>query len=705
MKKCLLIVVCLLITIVTIQAQVTLINADRSLHVTVPLNNVQTILVSELDSSLWITEGTAESTEQLSASIKFEGFGGLIAGKFVFRGWTAATGSELFITDGTAGGTTLVKDIYSGAMSSTAGDFIPFNGSIYFTAVTLAEGRELWKTDGTNAGTVLVKNIAAGAESSNAENNYNLFTNGNYLLFAAQSQSTEGVELWRSDGTDAGTVMLKDIYTGADSSKPHNFIAHNNMVLFLAKNAANGEELWKTDGTSSGTVLVKDINPGPASCTSVELFPGFAFPVLFGTHSFNNKVYFSATDGTNVGEMWVTDGTEANTTLVKNLVEGIGASFILLTNAVNVPGKFIFAVSDGTSRSELWQSDGTVAGTTVFKSFDPANSADIPLIALNYSYRNGTVSTNLFQGNKFFFVAGTAAEGREVWVSDGTLANTTVLKDINPGAADGIDLSNISYLYTTTAFFFAANDGVNGNELWKTDGTNAGTTMVQDINLDAADADPQLGIVNNNKVIFSATDGDDPVGTDLFVVDGSFEPLPVKLTAFSVVKQDKDALLKWQTQQEINTVNFTVQRSYDAVHFDNIGIVKAEGNSAAGHAYNFTDAGITSIGKNMIYYRLLVTDNNGKTAYSNIISLKLKAGNWNVQVIGNPVKDNISIAVTGAEGRMTVAIKDITGKPVYSSSLPVVNTRLTIPAGALPHGVYVLQVWNGHENRTIRFVK
>lgn len=705
MKKCLPIVMCLVIVVITARAQVTQINSNKSLHVTIPLNNVQTILVSELDSSLWITEGTSESTEQLSASIKFEGYGGLIAGKFIFRGSTAATGSEIFITDGTAGGTVLVKDIYGGPTNSAASDFTLFNGVAYFTAVTLAEGRELWRTDGTNAGTVLVKDIAAGAVSSNAENNYNLFSNGNYLLFAAQSQAAEGVELWKSDGTNGGTVMIKDIYTGTDSSKPHNFITYNNMVLFLARNAANGEELWKTDGTDGGTTLVKDINPGPASCTSIELFPGFAFPVLFGTHSFNNKVYFTATDGTNTGEMWVTDGTGANTTLVKNIVEGMGTSFVLLLNAVDVPGKFIFPVSDGISRSELWQSDGTAGGTLVFKAFDPANPGDIPLIALNYSYQNGGLSTSLFQGNKFFFIAGTAAQGTEVWVSDGTLANTNILKDINPGAASGVAFgANISYLYTTTAFFFAANDGVNGNELWKTDGTNAGTTMVQDINLDAADADPQLGIVNNNKVIFSATDGDDPAA-DLFVVDGSFQPLPVKLTAFSVARKDNDALLKWYTQQEINTNSFTIQRSYDAVHFENIGTVKAAGNSATGQAYHFTDPGINNGDKKIIYYRLLIADNSGRTEYSHIISLKLKAGNWNVQLVGNPVKDNIMIAVTGAEGTMAVAIKDITGKPVYNSSLPVLNTRLTIPAGALPHGVYVLVVWNGNENRIVRFVK
>ena len=80
--------------------------------------------------------------------------------------------------------------------------------------------------------------------------------------------------------------------------------------------------------------------------------------------------------------------------------------------------------------------------------------------------------------------------------------------------------------------------------------------MVQDIYLNAGNSEPELTFVNNSKVIFSATDGDNPNFTDLFVVNGSFTPLPVTLTNFSVIKRNDDALLQWQTQHEINTSSF-----------------------------------------------------------------------------------------------------------------------------------------------------
>lgn len=705
MKKSLLIAVALFVTASPSRAQVTQINANNSLQARIPLNAVKTIIVSEADSSVWVSEGTPASTIQLSPDIRHIAGGVLIGGKYVFSGKTTGTGTELYITDGTAAGTTLLLDIYTGGMGSEPADFTLMNGALYFSAATAAEGRELWKTDGTPGGTTLLKDIVPGAGSSNGINKYNLFTNGTYLLFAANT-AAEGLELWTSNGTAAGTVLLKNIHAGADSSSPRNFYVLNNIVLFLARDAANGEELWKTDGTAGGTLLVKDINAGLGSSASLELFPGFSIPLFSAFHTFNNRAYFIATDGSSTGQMWGTDGITANTTLVKDIVPGASLSYILLVNAVNLPAKFIFPVSDGVSRSELWESDGTPGGTVLFKSFSPITPGDLPLISLPYSFDgvSGTVSQALFQGNKFFFLAGTATEGTELWISDGTLANTSMVKDINPGPANGLDINeNISYLYTSTFFFFAANDGVNGNELWRSDGTEAGTVMVQDINLNAASANPELSLVNNGKVFFSATDGNDPL-TDLFVVDGVFAPLPVTLSRFWVTAASQDALLQWTTEQEINASRFTVQRSYDGVQFENIGAVAAAGNSNSRRNYTFTDRGITTRGKTVFYYRLLTTDIDGKAAYSSIVILKVKALEWSVQLLGNPVKDHISIALKGAAA-VEVSVKDISGRAFFNGRMQVNNQVLSVPANNLPPGVYVLVISNGDEKRSIRFLK
>ena len=426
MKKTLLfsVVTCLLIC--NARAQVTQINSNKSLQIEFPLTNGKTILVSDIDSSLWATDGTLAGTIQISPNIKFEQSGGLLSGKLVFSGSTPATGYEIYITDGTPGGTSLISDIYPGPTSSYPGDFASLNGFVYFSARTLAQGREIWKTNGTT--TSILKDIVPGADSSNRLDEYNLFSNGTYLLFAARTASS-GVELWKSDGSTVGTVMLKEINTGnanADSSNPREFFALNSVVLFAATDATHGEEIWRTDGTTGGTSILKDISTGTDSSTygDVMIAPGFfyPYPIFQGFHTFNNRAYFNASDGASTGEIWSTDGSVGNATLLKDVLPGNSIPPISVLDAVNLPAKFMFPVNSSTT-SELWESDGTTGNTKVFKAFSTNGPGEFLYIILPYSFNfsAGTASYSLFQGNKFFFSATTVAAGNELWISDGTL--------------------------------------------------------------------------------------------------------------------------------------------------------------------------------------------------------------------------------------------------------------------------------------------
>ncbi len=551
-------------------AQVTQINSNKSLQPIYTFSSTKTLLYSDLDSSLWVTDGTLNGTIQLSTSIFYDDAAGVLNGKLVFSGHSAANGNEIFSTDGTAAGTVLVKDINTGTADSDPGyEFAQMNGVLYFSASRPAEGRELWRTDGTNAGTTLVKDIVPGADSSNAANSYNFFTAGSYILFAAKTAGG-GIELWKSDGTGAGTVLVKDIYAGADSSKPENFILLGSTVIFTATDATHGEEVWKTDGTSGGTTLLKDINPGTGSSTkrSIEIAPGFNYDISIfnGFHVFNNKAYFNAYDGNSAGEMWGTDGTAVGTTLIKDIIPGVPAgfspNFILLTNAVNLPGKFFFGVSDGSTRSELWQSDGTANGTTLFRSFDNTNEG-FPYILTNYTFDpgTGTISYQLFQGNKFFFSAATNAAGREVWISDGTLANTKLIKDINPGSANSTD--RLTYSFTSTEMYFSADDGVKGNELWKTDGTTAGTLLVADINTGSGSSDPELDFFGTtNNIIFVANNGDN-TATDLYIIGGTISasnPCPGGTISFT--SNITGASYQWQVNTGAGFANISNNSTY-----------------------------------------------------------------------------------------------------------------------------------------------
>ena len=154
---------------------------------------------------------------------------------------------------------------------------IPF----YFAATTSSSGTELWKSDGTVSGTVMVKDIVSGTGSSSP---FYFRAVGNIVYFRACD--TNGCELWKSDGTFLGTVMVKDINSGSVGSNPNSLTAVGNTLFFLADDGTNGRELWKSDGTASGTVMVKDINSGSSSNPSYLTAVG-------------NTLYFQADDGTN----------------------------------------------------------------------------------------------------------------------------------------------------------------------------------------------------------------------------------------------------------------------------------------------------------------------------------------------------------------------------------------------------------------------
>jgi len=413
-------------------------------------------------------------------------------------------GRELWRSDGTEAGTWMVLDVCPGdCAGSLNSELVAHQGTLYFAADDGVHGRELWSSDGTAAGTTLVLDISPGLASSNPSW---LTPLGSDLLFSAEDP-TDGRELWSSDGTTGGTALVLDI-NPVGSSGPASFVSWNGAVWFGADDGTHGRELWTSDGSAAGTSLVKDIDPGSGSGYLTDQAP---LTHIYTPTPLGSVLLFPATDGSHGRELWVSDGTTGGTSMLADVEAGSGESSPHFLTAL---GGFVYfrAEQSGTGR-ELWRTDGTPAGTSLFADIEPGSES-------------GSPGTFIRAGDRLFFPATTAGAGRELWATDGTAAGTAMVRDVDPGAADGLPL--VAF-YGIEPFgdrvLFQADDGTHGLEPWVSDGTEGGTTLVDDVNSGAANAfelvsQPLVARSLANRSYFFARDAAG-LGWELWGTDGT----------------------------------------------------------------------------------------------------------------------------------------------------------------------------------------
>lgn len=827
--------------------------------------------VKNFYSYLYVTDGTQNGTQSLSEVYFPHNFVSL-NNVIYFTGSDGYHGQELWRSDGTAGGTFVLKDIRPGIDSSAPHNEVVVNGKVYFDVVNALGNRDLWKTDGTSEGTVLVKTFG----NSTLVSPYGLTEINNALFFGGYT-SDNGAELWKSDGTNEGTVLVKDIFTGSSNSYPSYLTNLDGNIIFSTNDGINGNELWFSDGTSTNTQLIKNINTINTfgSVVGFQLFPfkdkvyfnaytpQYTFLGYYGTlwgtdgsavntnritgtktdaevtnlytnlYASNNRIYFNALDNHYNIQLWSTDGISSS--FIKNVGNESGANSLndnFQLNGADLPYPFC-SVNNNTyfftaqnlwkinendnttilikngyrgglatdsnyiyftaANNELWKTDGTPNGTIKIENAHPQYKSDVSQI-ISFDKKiyfrsndnklwktDGTEEeTKLLKdikpyftdenfkekglsavaNNILFFCGQNQENGQELWKTDGTEAGTKLVKDIFPGPSSAI----VSGLYgnmvgLNNSLYFIANDGVHGTELWKTDGTEAGTSLLKDItpgaqssyivsltkvgnklafllydnsarkyviwqsdgtiegtfavsddNLNDVTIAPQgvWGVFGfNNKLYFRGITA--KYGAELWA--GSLETtLPISLLHFSAKLINKDALLTWTTTNEQNFNHFNLQRSIDGINFSIIATINAKDNSNSKTDYDYSDKNIVSLGSNKIYYRLEQVDKDGKKILSKIVLLELSNNGITVSLRPNPVHTNFELQVNNLLDNqyLQISIVNTQGKVLLSESRAI-NTgsnTLIFNSSSWPVGLYILRInMKDGTTKEIKFIK
>lgn len=362
----------------------------------------------------------------------------------IFSADDGTHGVEPWITNGTPEGTRMLSDIYTGKESSVAYDYKVYGDRIIFKAKSEGTGRELWFTTRPFETATLLADVYPGPTGSDPYSVCTLLENK--TVFSALDPSL-GEELFFGSATAREARLQMDIYPGPESSYPYWTVLLEDRVIFAATDPVHGRELWYMDQAGHVALLAdiySDASTNPSSSPS-QLTPA-------GEH-----LYFVCNDIAHGAELWITDGTDAGTRLVKDIFPGAGSS--APGELTPLGGLLYFSAEDGTGPARLWQSDGTADGTRLVES-------------------EGESPLHLFVlGDTLYFSATRAEDGRELWAVGPGRAAARV-RDIAPGPTSS---GPRNFTVFQGLLYFLADDGVRGEELWRSDGTDGGTVLVRDV--------------------------------------------------------------------------------------------------------------------------------------------------------------------------------------------------------------------------------
>ncbi|WP_257463009.1 ELWxxDGT repeat protein [Archangium lipolyticum] len=412
-------------------------------------------------------------------------------GKLFFTAEDSLHGRELWVSDGTGGGTRLVEDLVTGGHGYFPEKLTAANGVLFFV---LGNGSytdsTLWRSDGTAGGTWPLHSASTAPSRNFAVKEF--VSAGGTLFLSARTESFGDFEVWKSDGTPEGTVLVKDILPW-DNADIQLVDAVNGTLFFIANDGEGGRALWKSDGTAEGTVLLKRISE-------------YLDSPLYDKAAVGGLLYF-ITNGSDSSTraLWKTDGTPEGTV---HVTEVLSSPFSWSEDHFQLTAMgdaLFFASYTGDPGIELWKSDGTAEGTGMLTDIYPSG----------WSEPQGLRAAN----GVLYFTAWSHETGREMWKSDGTAEGTVRITDF-PGDSLGPQCFMVG-VDARRAYFGVFNLGSSQVQLWRTDGTAEGTVLLRSFPLGGVDAGLQgSSAFRGDTFFFHADDG---TGLQTWKTDGTPE--------------------------------------------------------------------------------------------------------------------------------------------------------------------------------------
>ncbi len=419
-------------------------------------------------------------------------------------------GRELWRTDGRSGQTRLVRDLRKDGGSDPQ-ELASADGRLWFSADDGIHGRELWVSDGTPLGTHLAVDLRPGRAGSNPRA---IAAYGSTVVLSADD-GIHGRELWQWDPRTGRARLVANIRPDRDprpGSDPRDILEANGAILFTADDGEHGRELWGLDPTEQrARPQLMDVDPGPASSDPRDLLEPWPDTVY-------GWVTLAADGGVTGREPVGVDGLAS--IVVTDLAPGPGSSDPSPSVATT---RLLFYLADVGRGRQLWAMDhpvreatvGIVGGDTLTVRAQAASAAR-PVT----SFRpDPDAAAAPFAGparldrTRVVFGASDRGDGGQLYVSNGTPAITVRLTDVSGGLGPTSILGHGDRAWVT-----ATGPGTGGVELWVTDGTAAGTSPVRDLD-PAGDAAPRDLVGYHRSIVFAATDA--RTGTEPWVSDGT----------------------------------------------------------------------------------------------------------------------------------------------------------------------------------------